>query len=168
MGNLPAITEDTRHFTASAAVLDPRRAVVLLVLHLLTGQWQLPGGHVDPDEDGADTAVREVFEETGVRAELWAPTGPALGYGRVLPAPLMVAEFPAPANGRGEPAHRHVDLLYVATADSSAPLRAQEAEVAGARWLPVATIGEQQVRADVPAVTAAAWAHLHAALNCTP
>jgi len=32
--------------------------------------WTLPGGGLDPYEDPADAAVREVFEETGYRAEL--------------------------------------------------------------------------------------------------
>jgi len=32
--------------------------------------WTLPGGGLDPYEDPADAAMREVFEETGYRAEL--------------------------------------------------------------------------------------------------
>jgi 8-oxo-dGTP pyrophosphatase MutT (NUDIX family) len=32
--------------------------------------WTLPGGGLDPYEDPADAAVREVFEETGYYAEL--------------------------------------------------------------------------------------------------
>ena len=34
------------------------------------GTWALPKGAVDPGEDPAETAVREVAEETGVRARL--------------------------------------------------------------------------------------------------
>ena len=32
--------------------------------------WALPKGLIDPGERGAETAVREAYEETGVRAEL--------------------------------------------------------------------------------------------------
>lgn len=32
--------------------------------------WTLPGGGIDPGEDPADAAVREIFEETGYTAEL--------------------------------------------------------------------------------------------------
>lgn len=32
--------------------------------------WTLPGGGIDPYEDPADAAIREVFEETGYHAEL--------------------------------------------------------------------------------------------------
>ncbi|MFC4243988.1 NUDIX hydrolase [Gryllotalpicola reticulitermitis] len=45
--------------------------------------WTLPGGGLDPYEDPADAAVREVFEETGYRAEL----GELLGVdSHVIPA----------------------------------------------------------------------------------
>ena len=31
--------------------------------------WMLPGGELDPDEDFPEAARRELFEETGIRAE---------------------------------------------------------------------------------------------------
>jgi 8-oxo-dGTP diphosphatase len=34
------------------------------------GRWSVPAGLVDPGEQPADAAVREVFEETGVRVEV--------------------------------------------------------------------------------------------------
>ena len=44
--------------------------------------WELPGGYVDPDEDPAITAAREVEEETGWRphrAEFLASMQPTVG-----------------------------------------------------------------------------------------
>lgn len=35
-----------------------------------TDKWQLPKGTIDPGEKSQVTAVREVFEETGVKAEI--------------------------------------------------------------------------------------------------
>jgi 8-oxo-dGTP pyrophosphatase MutT (NUDIX family) len=37
--------------------------------------WALPKGHVDPGESAAQTATREVWEETGLKATLVAPLG---------------------------------------------------------------------------------------------
>ncbi|MDX2205780.1 MAG: NUDIX hydrolase [Hyphomicrobiaceae bacterium] len=56
---------------ASAAIL--RGAEVLLIRRgggALQGLWSLPGGHIEAGESAADAARREVFEETGVEAEI--------------------------------------------------------------------------------------------------
>jgi 8-oxo-dGTP pyrophosphatase MutT (NUDIX family) len=55
------------HFTASAFVLSPDRARVLLVFHNKLRLLLQPGGHVDPgDESLALAARREVSEEVGL------------------------------------------------------------------------------------------------------
>ena len=53
--------------SATAVVLDDDGRV-LLGRRSDTGTWALPGGIVDPAEQPADAAIREVFEETGVVA----------------------------------------------------------------------------------------------------
>jgi len=37
-----------------------------LLLHYAAGHWSLPKGHVEPDEDEKETALRELNEETGI------------------------------------------------------------------------------------------------------
>ncbi|MFG2640392.1 NUDIX domain-containing protein [Streptomyces sp. NPDC048370] len=50
-------------------VIDPAFAHVLLVKHRVRG-WVPPGGAVEPSEGPRAAAVRELLEETGLRAEL--------------------------------------------------------------------------------------------------
>lgn len=54
---------------ASAVVTDDDGRV-LLARRSDNGRWSVPAGVIDPGEQPADAAVREVFEETGVRAEI--------------------------------------------------------------------------------------------------
>jgi 8-oxo-dGTP pyrophosphatase MutT (NUDIX family) len=53
--------------TAMGVVLDDRHRV-LLGRRNDTGNWTLPGGIIDPGEEAADAACREIYEETGVLA----------------------------------------------------------------------------------------------------
>jgi 8-oxo-dGTP pyrophosphatase MutT (NUDIX family) len=53
--------------TAIGAVLDGDGRI-LLGRRADVGIWTLPGGIIDPSEQPADAAAREVFEETGVLA----------------------------------------------------------------------------------------------------
>lgn len=48
---------------------------VLLRLHEKYNLWAGPGGHIDPGEDANEAALREVWEEVGLRVELVGPTG---------------------------------------------------------------------------------------------
>lgn len=55
---------------AMMVVLDDQDRVLMLWRHrwiMDSWVWELPGGYVDPDEDPAVTAAREVEEETGWR-----------------------------------------------------------------------------------------------------
>jgi 8-oxo-dGTP pyrophosphatase MutT (NUDIX family) len=56
---------------AMMVVLDDRQESVLMMWRhrfiIDRWVWELPGGYVDPDEDSAVTAAREVEEETGWR-----------------------------------------------------------------------------------------------------
>ncbi|THF69420.1 NUDIX hydrolase [Deinococcus sp. Arct2-2] len=63
---------------------------VLLVRYRGSGAWAFPKGHVEPGETLEQTAVREVQEETGIRASVVAP--------------LQVTEY---TNDRGEARQIH-------------------------------------------------------------
>lgn len=59
------------HFIGVGGVVinEKRQILVIQEQHHQQKHYKLPGGAVDPGEHIADAAVREVFEETGVRSE---------------------------------------------------------------------------------------------------
>jgi len=145
-----------RHFTASAVVLDDHDRV-LLVHHNKIGKWLYPGGHIDPNEDPAQAAQREVLEETGIHTQVITDalfTHPAV---TTHPAPYTIIEMDVVDTKVG--AHRHIDLVYVLRATTGA-LSAQLAEVAGVQWIPVADLTTLDTPPELPALAAAAlhWA----------
>ncbi|XP_074849453.1 nucleoside diphosphate-linked moiety X motif 6 isoform X1 [Carettochelys insculpta] len=64
----------THQLGVAGAALDVDTGKVLVVQdkNKTTNAWKFPGGLSDPGEDIGDTAVREVFEETGVKSEFKA------------------------------------------------------------------------------------------------
>ncbi len=71
-------TPERRIVTAAGGlVLDVAdgRTRILVVHRPAYGDWTLPKGHVDPGEELAVAARREVLEETGVHARVVAPLG---------------------------------------------------------------------------------------------
>lgn len=59
-----------RHFCASVFVIDPSSKKLLLVFHKKFCKWVQPGGHIEENETPEETALREVYEETGLKIKL--------------------------------------------------------------------------------------------------
>jgi 8-oxo-dGTP pyrophosphatase MutT (NUDIX family) len=102
-----------RHFTVAVFVVHAGR--VLLHYHRKLGRWLPPGGHIEDDEVPDDAAVREVVEETGIRARLVGPVGlqreaePGDPRQLVVPAGVQLEHI--------YPGHEHIDLVYFAVPD---------------------------------------------------
>jgi 8-oxo-dGTP diphosphatase len=107
---------------------------VLLVHHNRFDKWVPPGGHIEPGETFAETAVREFKEETGLLVE-------ALSAQPVI--------HPADDNATPEPVPFYVD---VEREGFSVPAIVQFFYVRRPRGT-----DEQQVSADVNEVHEAAW-----------
>ncbi|XP_010155963.1 PREDICTED: nucleoside diphosphate-linked moiety X motif 6, partial [Eurypyga helias] len=62
---------DDKGVNKQGAVLDESTGKVLVVQDRIRtlNAWKFPGGLSNPGEDIGDTAVREVFEETGIKSE---------------------------------------------------------------------------------------------------
>jgi len=64
-----------KEVSAGAVILNPL-GEVLLVHHTYGVQnWEIPGGGGEPGESPVQTAVREVYEETGLRVRAVSATG---------------------------------------------------------------------------------------------
>jgi len=100
-----------RHFTVAVFVVH--RGHVLLHYHRKLGKWLPPGGHVEDNELPDDAAVREVLEETGIRARLVGSRGLPMDAPRqlVVPAGIQVEDI--------YPGHQHIDLVYFAVLDGA-------------------------------------------------
>jgi 8-oxo-dGTP diphosphatase len=78
------------------------------------GAWALPGGFLRPDETVEACAVRELAEETGVRAEV-----------------DLVGVFSSPNR---DPRERVVSIAWLAVVDRAATRLRAGTDAAGARW----------------------------------
>lgn len=100
-----------------------------------------PGGHVDANETPEETALRECKEETGldveivggVQEDLFAEN-PAEGRMLKKPVTMLLENIPARAE-RNEPAHQHMDLVFLARPlDESQVLMLAKEEGDAIRW----------------------------------
>jgi 8-oxo-dGTP pyrophosphatase MutT (NUDIX family) len=117
-----------REFSAGGVVVRTVRGRIMLAAIRPRGKkagvWALPKGNIDPGESPAETAVREVLEETGIEARLVEKLGD-VRYVYTRPGGqriFKVVSFFLLRAGRGR----------IGEIDESMRI-----EVAEARWLPL-------------------------------
>ena len=59
-----------RQYCASAYTIDFENKKVLLMYNRKLNKWLQPGGHIEGKELPEDTAIRETFEETGIKIKI--------------------------------------------------------------------------------------------------
>lgn len=74
---------DNKKYTASSYVIDDEDRLLVLY-HKKFQKWLQPGGHIERGEEAWQCALREVFEETGIRIDIVSKT------------PLIVKEYHTP------------------------------------------------------------------------
>lgn len=117
-------------FTASVFVVYQNK--VLLRFHDKHKIWLVPGGHVELDEVPEDAAVREVKEEVGLDVKLW--TGNTADFFTTAVTPDVYRELIPPVLmnvHKINDEHRHIDLVYFATATTDVIVEPETHEKSG-------------------------------------
>ena len=112
-----------RHHTATAYVVS--RGRTLLLWHEKLKMWLPPGGHLEPNEDPVQGAVREAREERGPGVEVTPPPDLLTVSEPVVVAPpavILIEDIVRP----DQPFHQHIDHVYFTRAtidvDFGAPI----------------------------------------------
>lgn len=114
------------HFSASAFLVNKKRNKMVVVYHIINDGWIYPGGHADGDDNLLSVAVREVEEETGLKAKILdeniyaIQSAPVKGHIK---------------SGKYVSSHIHFDVLYLMEADDRMPLKYKENESKGVKWI---------------------------------
>ena len=123
-------------FTGSALVISEDASQTLLIRHKFLQRWLPPGGHIDAGETPWQAAQREMDEETGVSGARRHAQHAAY---QQAPFDIDVQAIPA-RDIKQEPAHHHIDWLYVMIADHTLPLARQQSEVDDVAWVAIAEL----------------------------
>ncbi|MGH3415970.1 MAG: NUDIX hydrolase [Actinocrinis sp.] len=126
------------HITAGVVLLDGEGRM-LQIHHRRLGRWLNPGGHVEPEDKSlTGTALRELAEECGIRAEDIEPIG---GEGDdALPVHIDVHPIPA-SDVHAEPAHRHFDFRFAFRGAGGTTPEVDDRDSV-CRWQPVRESGD--------------------------
>jgi len=118
------------HFTATGFVFNDENKV-LMIKHKKLGVWLPPGGHIEENELPCEAALREIFEETGIRAKVISAALdtdiPSVDYELPLPMEILLEDID------GDGLHNHIDMIYLCKAENCT-LNPQELEIDDIGW----------------------------------
>ena len=121
------------HFTSSAWVLNKDKTKVLLVYHNTYEGYVFPGGHLDGETDSISVAIREVEEETGVKAKQLSEEIFSIWI-HAVSAHIKRGKFVS--------SHLHLDIDYLLEADEKQPLKIKPDENQNVIWADINEIGK--------------------------
>ena len=127
------------HFTATGLVFNSENQVLML-FHNKLQVWLPPGGHIEENELPDDAVLREIFEETGIKAEiLFDKQELTLSDNdcRELKCPFIVLL----ENIEGDWSHNHIDMVYVC-ASLNEEITIQKSEASDIGWFSTEQINE--------------------------
>ena len=104
------------HFTATGIVFNSGNQI-LMIHHNKLRVWLPPGGHIEENELPDDAVLREIFEETGIRAKILSgkqnlDLSISDNHCRELERPFTILLEDIEGNGT----HNHIDMIYICNA----------------------------------------------------
>lgn len=124
-------------YPTSCGAIVYRRGKFLVLLQRGSHTWSIPKGHREPGETPQQTAMREVWEETGLAVSLCADFG-------------VEVQYPLPA----VPGSQKTVVLFLAV-DTDGELTLREEEICEARWVTAGEAKQLLHPAYTPAIEAA-------------
>lgn len=108
---------------------------VLLIKHKKLGAWLYPGGHVEENEHPHEAAVREAYEETGIKVRIVSCGKERIKgdkFAKPLPMPFAILLEHVPYD-TGE--HLHFDLVYAAKPIGKGKEKLNAEEATDIKWV---------------------------------
>lgn len=113
------------HFSASAWVVNQDHQKVLMCYHNIYKSWSWLGGHADGDSDLLHVALKEVEEESGLKAR---PVFEDIFSIEILTVDGHIKR------GAYVPSHLHLNVTYLLEADEADALHEKPDENSGVKW----------------------------------
>jgi 8-oxo-dGTP diphosphatase len=130
---------------------------VLMIKHKKLGVWLYPGGHMDEGEFPHDCALREMEEETGLKAELIDTRKIEFSEKETYKVPSPFAVVVEKVNYK-DGAHIHYDMIYLAK-PGSGDLKQNAAETDSIGWFSAKELDSLETFDNVRKVAQAALKH---------
>lgn len=108
-----------KHLVSYFVIFDQAKEKILLVDHKKAELWLPSGGHVEIDEDPADTVTRECMEELSIAAEFF------------YKKPVFITQTVTVGKTAG---HTDVNLWYVIKGNSNIKYDFEQEEFSSIRW----------------------------------
>ena len=117
------------HITSSGYIVNKNRDKTLMIFHKIYDSWSWTGGHADGDSDLLKVAIKEGFEETGVKN--LKPVSNDIFSLDVLTVDGHMKK------GKYVSSHLHLSVCYLLEADENEELIINEDETKGVMWIPI-------------------------------
>lgn len=124
----------SRLFCVTVYVFNADGTKCLMLDHRKLKKWMPPGGKIDPNELPDHAAIRETFEETGVKITLLGQRS-SVPTGLMRPEGIQLSEV---IPGKLE----HIDLIYYAQVIGDATPVLNEQESTDVRWFAIEEVLE--------------------------